>query len=112
MKLSSAILSDWCQKQPPEITEADASKRGISTVEDLSQCTSLRKLNLSKNELGGKHPLAGLHKLSSLTWLNLSENKLDSLDGIQSLENLIGKSDKPDFVNIEILIFCSLEYEP
>lgn len=91
MKLNSTILSEWCQKPPSDITEADASNKGVSIVEDLSQCTSLRKLNLSKNELGGKHPLAGLHKLSSLTWLNVSENKLETLEGVQSLEKLIGK---------------------
>ncbi|KAK7481636.1 hypothetical protein BaRGS_00027152 [Batillaria attramentaria] len=58
---------------------------GISDLGCISECTSLERVDLSKNDITKLHKLAGLASVQSL---NLSTNRISSLDGLQSLENL------------------------
>jgi len=89
MKLTPAYLSSNYEN----ITEQksiDLHNRNISHIEDISFCVNLRKLDLSNNCLRSGESLSGLKYCKSLTWLNLSYNKLESFDFICELENLTG----------------------
>lgn len=58
---------------------------GITDLGCIGECTSLERLDLSKNDITKLHKLAGLNALQSL---NLAANRISSLDALQSLENL------------------------
>ncbi|XP_050401710.1 leucine-rich repeat-containing protein 61 [Patella vulgata] len=58
---------------------------GILDLGCISECSSLEKLDLSKNDISKLHKLAGLNNLAVL---NLSGNRIVSLEGLQALENL------------------------
>lgn len=66
----------------------DLSKKQVSCVQDISQCVHLRKLNLSHNEILSSDSLLGIVNNVNLTWLNLSNNKLDSADFVRKLTML------------------------
>ncbi|KAI8148123.1 hypothetical protein BJV82DRAFT_594679 [Fennellomyces sp. T-0311] len=87
MKLTTEVLSQWYDKPLAEITEINASKKDISSMDDLSECAALRKLNLSVNALSSSS-LAPLKNLTALTLLNLSNNSLSSLEGLSDLPKL------------------------
>jgi Leucine-rich repeat (LRR) protein len=90
MRLSDA-MAEWVQGPPETQKELDATGKGITHVGDMSACTALRKLNLSKNELKRVDALVGLKHCNELSWLNVSENELDSLEFVQWLTVLSGE---------------------
>lgn len=93
MKLTPLYLSSQTNNQPlPEVISLDLVDRDISHIEDISICINLHKLNLSKNRL--KHPdsLSGLAYCKELTLLNVSENALESFEGLDKFEKLLGMS--------------------
>lgn len=74
-----------------EAKALDFSKMQITQVEDISFCISLRKLNLSGNAIRSSKLVATLRHLPSLTWLDLSGNKLAEMDGVCQIQSLNGK---------------------
>ena len=63
----------------------DLSNNMISDVRGLSQCRQLRELNLSNNDIRSAEGLENL----PITSLNLEGNKMENLDGCSNLSKLI-----------------------
>lgn len=88
MKLTPALVSGKAGREGIDITALDFSNSKISEVEDISFCTSLRKLSLAKNSIKLSSSVASLRHLPSLSWLDLSENRLEEIDGICRIQTL------------------------
>lgn len=88
MKLTPALVSGKAGRDSADITALDFGNSKISEVEDISFCTSLRKLSLSKNTIRLSSSVASLRHLPSLSWLDLSDNQLEEIDGICRIQTL------------------------
>ncbi|KAI9487209.1 MAG: hypothetical protein EXX96DRAFT_552266 [Benjaminiella poitrasii] len=89
MKLTLKLISEIYKDQSIEtLKDVNASKKSIDSIEDLSTCKELRKLNLSSNELADDASIAGLKDLEQLTLLNLSHNKFKDFTGFQHFNTL------------------------
>ncbi|RUS14510.1 hypothetical protein BC937DRAFT_93703 [Endogone sp. FLAS-F59071] len=95
MKLTPALISNLVKTQIPDIKDLDVSNKQISHIEDISACVSLRKLNLSNNDIKSPDALSGIQYLDELTLLNLSGNRLESCEGVQKLSGLFGRQKEP-----------------
>ncbi|KAJ1652428.1 hypothetical protein IWQ61_007234 [Dispira simplex] len=89
MKLTPAILSEWSSAPISEVKALQLARRNISSVDDLSFCIELRKLDISHNALSHEQATAGLAELKTLTWLNISNNHLDHGGFIRSMDELV-----------------------
>eukprot|EP00918_Siedleckia_nematoides_P006446 GHVU01014003.1.p1 GENE.GHVU01014003.1~~GHVU01014003.1.p1 ORF type:complete len:150 (-),score=16.90 GHVU01014003.1:399-848(-) len=69
-----------------EIQNVNVSKRRLKSVEDLSQCRSLARLNVAHNCLEGDLSFATF--CLQLRWINASSNKLTTLGGLKNLSFL------------------------
>lgn len=77
MKLTiDSLKTKYKDKEISNIVSADFSNSEVRHVDSLKECEKLHKLNLSKNGLKKSDALSGLRKVSTLTWLNLSQNEL------------------------------------
>ena len=75
-----------CRKRPKTVGNHNARAKNIDEMEDLSSCIELKKFLLSGNKL--KQLDEGIGFMNSLTYLDVSHNHLDSLNGIQRLTRL------------------------
>jgi Leucine-rich repeat (LRR) protein len=92
MKLTTKVLSEIYQDKPLEsLKDINVSKKEIDSVEDISACKELRKLNLANNELIDDKSIAGLKDLSQMILLNVSGNKFKDFTGFQHFQTLNGK---------------------
>jgi hypothetical protein len=70
------------------VTQLKLTNKNITRISDISAAKSLRRLDLTGNELTGNGITAMGHSLAaiatSLDYLILNENNLTSLDGIES----------------------------
>ncbi|KAI9034458.1 hypothetical protein DFJ74DRAFT_700837 [Hyaloraphidium curvatum] len=76
MKLTPATLSAL-QDTPQalsELTSICLPDRGITSIEDISAATDLRKVDLHGNSLKNADSLAGLRYCTGITWLHLAGN--------------------------------------
>jgi len=105
MKVTPAIASQYTQGKPlTEVNSIDLSNQNVTHVEDISIMVNLRRLNLSKNKLKNADSVfSGIRYCKGLSWLNLMENQLDSLDGVENIPLLGGKPPPP-----LVVMFCSL----
>lgn len=62
-----------------ELTELDASERGIESLEGIKHLPNLRRLNLGGNRIGDLRPLTSL---SLLTALDLRDNYISDLEAV------------------------------
>eukprot|EP00958_Prasinococcus_capsulatus_P018017 scaffold2083_cov419-Prasinococcus_capsulatus_cf.AAC.8 len=86
MRLTPAEVSAIAGgKDVRTLTRLDAQNKGITQVLDLDACNSLKGVNLSKNKLTSATFLA---EMKQLVWLNVSENNLTTLDGVQELSKV------------------------
>eukprot|EP00918_Siedleckia_nematoides_P006447 GHVU01014005.1.p1 GENE.GHVU01014005.1~~GHVU01014005.1.p1 ORF type:complete len:173 (-),score=4.47 GHVU01014005.1:730-1248(-) len=69
-----------------QIQNVNVSKRRLKSVEDLSQCRSLARLNVAHNCLEGDLSFATF--CLQLRWINASSNKLTTLGGLKNLSFL------------------------
>ncbi|KAF5208786.1 hypothetical protein E0198_004685 [Clavispora lusitaniae] len=69
------------------LTKIDLSSNDIESLSGLENLTSLISLNLSQNNVSGTIDFTNF-SLSNLQELNLAENKITSLTGIETLRNL------------------------
>lgn len=67
------------------VKKLDLSKNQIKEIEGLENLTELKKLNLSSNQI---NEIKGLKSLENLTHLNLSKNQITKINGLQLLTNL------------------------
>jgi Leucine-rich repeat (LRR) protein len=92
MKLTTQVVSEIYQDKPIEsLKDINVSKKEIDSVEDISACKQLRKLNLANNQLVNEKSIAGLKDLSELILLNVSGNKFKDFTGFQHFQTLNGK---------------------
>ncbi|KAJ3267809.1 hypothetical protein HK104_005604 [Borealophlyctis nickersoniae] len=89
VKLTLDLLATRTDKPLHEVVSVDCSSLSISHIEDISIAVNLHKLNLAKNELKSAQALSGIQYNSELTWLHLGANKLESLQGLEKLTNLL-----------------------
>ena len=92
--------------QPP-IVEGDLILRGlgirdISEIKGLEYLTSVKSLNLDKNQI---KEIKGLENLTELKSLNLSVNQINEIKGLENLENLTSL----DLGKNQITKICGLE---
>lgn len=91
MKLTTKVIGEIYKDQPIEgLKDVNASKKEIDTVEDISACKELRKLNLANNELVDEKSIAGLKDLKQIVLLNLSGNHFKDFTGFQHFQSLSG----------------------
>ena len=69
-------------------TQLDLSGLGLREIQCLSQCTELRSLNLSDNEIGDLSPLMNMQKLERLRIAGNQTADLRPLIGLSSLRQL------------------------
>ncbi|KND00692.1 uncharacterized protein SPPG_03813 [Spizellomyces punctatus DAOM BR117] len=90
MKLTPAILAS---RHPgsalSDLVNANCSDLGISHIEDISAAVNLHKLDLSKNAIKKADALSGIKYNKEITWLNLSGNSLESMEGVEHLQRLL-----------------------
>lgn len=67
--------------------QVDLKGKGIGMIEDVSMPACFR-LDLTGNALSSEECLTGLRKCTSISFLNLSENQLKTLQGVQRLPHL------------------------
>lgn len=92
MKLTTAIIAEIYGSKPIDsLKDINVSKREIDSIDDLSACKELRKLNLANNMLADDKSILGLKDLEQITLLNLSGNKFKDFTGFQHLQTLSGK---------------------
>jgi len=77
---------DICPGDVSALTHLDASHAGITALDGLESCTSLRYLNLYGNAISDLSPLAAL---TELRHLNLGLNALTSVEELAGLEELV-----------------------
>jgi Leucine-rich repeat (LRR) protein len=67
----------------PKLTEIDFSQNSISEIVHLQDCSKLTKLNLSINKI---RVLSNISRvLGNISSLNIANNQVESLDGVQGL---------------------------
>jgi Leucine-rich repeat (LRR) protein len=67
----------------PKLTEIDFSQNSISEIVHLQDCSKLTKLNLSINKI---RVLSNVSRvLGNISSLNIANNQVESLDGVQGL---------------------------
>ena len=89
MKLTPSFLSSLVPNIH-QIKEIDCRNKEINHIDDISVAVELRKIDLSNNSLSNGS-LSGLKHCTSLTWINLSHNKLESFEGLELLDQLTGR---------------------
>lgn len=80
MKLTPAALSELHEQRLPDIKVLNMSDKSITSIEDISCCVQMHKLDLSKNLLKTQDSLRGLRYCKELTWINLAHNSLTTID--------------------------------
>lgn len=112
VKLTNALISEKFSSTPlQDLTSIDLSNNDISSLEDVSACISLRKLDLSHNRISlNEHLIPLKHSWKSLVHLNLSHNNLTSpLPTLSSLKNLKGRLIVA-YLFVYVCIYCSFGY--
>ncbi len=67
------------------ISQVEASKAGIASLEGLQHCESLMRIDLPENEITDLTPLASLKRLQSV---NLANNKIESIEPLKEHKNI------------------------
>lgn len=91
MELNAKFIAENFPESPEKIKDISVKEKGIQKIGSLSACTSLRKLDLSNNDLTEGPSIAGLKDAPCLTTLNMSHNKVKSLQGFDLIPQLKGK---------------------
>ncbi len=73
---SMAQIADMVGKDPMEAEELKLANKQLSTLPDLAACASLKKLDISGNNLPSLDAIGGC---KGLTWLNVKENQIQEL---------------------------------
>jgi Leucine-rich repeat (LRR) protein len=71
-------------KSLPNVRDVNLSNNSISSLENLSHCKCLRKLNITKNQIMGIRQIEYLSKLKRLESLDLSENQVCNITDYRS----------------------------
>lgn len=91
MKLTTAVIADLYSDKPLDsLKDINVSKKEIDSIDDISACKELRKLNLSNNVLADDKSIAGLKDLEQIVLLNVSGNKFKDFTGFQHFQSLNG----------------------
>lgn len=89
MKLTPAYLSST-------ITDASETRsiklvgKDITTIDDISYCVNMQRLDLSENALKSAESLSGLRYCKALSWISVAKNRLVDISGLCFLVNLQG----------------------
>jgi Leucine-rich repeat (LRR) protein len=87
MKINKDFLKkETCNFDLECVFSLDLSRKDISEINDLKECSNLEILNLFNNQLVDLKFLSSNNQ--SLLYLNVSYNKIVSLDGLENLKNL------------------------
>lgn len=75
MKLTPAVLASLQPGVPlTELTAVQLAEKGITSVEDISAATELRRVDLRGNQLKNAETINGLRYCTGVSWLHLGEN--------------------------------------
>ena len=87
MKLSVSNNKDQQDKDPKQVTELDYNDESLKSIQNLnlSYYINLQELNLSQNQIS---KIEGLQKLVNLQTLDLWGNQISKIEGLQKLVNL------------------------
>ncbi|KAJ1993427.1 hypothetical protein H4R33_000682 [Dimargaris cristalligena] len=89
MRLTPVYLSQQSTTNVTEVTELRLAKQDIDSIDDLSCCIELRRLDLSNNQLSDAESTDGIKLIKTLTWLNLAHNQLNQGQFLRDLTNLV-----------------------
>src|SRR4051812_47554935 len=90
MKLTPAAISEKEKQRLPDVTRLDFRSSTITSIDDISVCVQLTRLDLSHNALKSVESIRALQYLPSLKWLDLSHNALESFEPLLKLKTLNG----------------------
>jgi hypothetical protein len=82
---SRVPLESELDLKDPALNTLVLSFRGIYAIENLESFTQLTKLQLDNNQI---ERICGLNCLKNLTWLDLSFNKIEKIEGLEELNQL------------------------
>lgn len=89
MKLTARTLADAVEKPANKITAASLKDKGITQIDDMTECSQLRKLDLTGNQLSTVDSLKGLRDVAtSLVYLNLSNNGMVDMDVVEDMPQI------------------------
>jgi Leucine-rich repeat (LRR) protein len=87
VKLTPLLISEVEAKHPQEIKILSLPEKEFDDIDDISCCCNLIKLNLRGNRLVNSS-LEGISHNEAITTLDLSENRLETFEGVEHLVNL------------------------
>ncbi|KAJ1667215.1 hypothetical protein GGF44_004366 [Coemansia sp. RSA 1694] len=88
MRLSNESLAAILDKPATAVIAAELRDKGITHIDDISEYSQLRKLDLSNNKIASSEGLDGLRQLKCLAHANLSNNALEDLDFVENMQSI------------------------
>ncbi|KAJ2788059.1 hypothetical protein GGI15_000234 [Coemansia interrupta] len=88
MKFTAEALAEAVGKPLSEAASIDLRNKELTHIEGLSECRSLRRLDLSNNRIGSSESFDGLQNARSLVHVNLANNELDDMSIVKQVPQL------------------------
>lgn len=90
MKLTPAFLSSHV-KDAMEAKSFTLKGLKINTIDDISYCINMQRLDLSENELEKGESLSGLKYCKDISWISVAHNRLSDISLLCDLGKLQGR---------------------